>query len=136
MQLAADLVGLLGVLFFAVPAYYANGLAWLSARLANLKVVFADPGQEARRQKIIADLAAQQDAWTPWKAFFLIAGIVASAASFLVLIARTCSSRRRDEAGQPTICRRAIGRPAPRRPVKQVLRGRDGHAAACAPSPC
>ncbi len=65
MQLAADLVGLLGVLFFAVPAIMPIGLAWLSARLANLKVVFADPGQEARRQKIIADLAAQQDAWTP-----------------------------------------------------------------------
>ncbi len=86
MQLASDLVGLLSVLLFAVPAYYANGIAKAVANLRNPKVVFGHHDAEQWRREVVEEFSKLQDQWTWWKSACLLGGVGAAAISYALLI--------------------------------------------------
>jgi hypothetical protein len=86
VQLAADLIGLLSVTLFAVPAMYANSYARTVARQQAAKVKFGDSRAEEWRLGAVDAFGKLRDLWTPWKSWCLLGGVGTAAISYALLI--------------------------------------------------
>jgi hypothetical protein len=86
MQLAADVIGLISILLFAVPALYASRIARTVLTAKKPQVVFGDPEAEKWRNDIVKTFFELKDQWTPWKGWCLIGGIATGAISYVILL--------------------------------------------------
>ncbi len=83
MQDLQNVLGLVGVMLLAVPAWHVNRYALLLARLSP-KVEIRSPAFEQRRAELQRKLQAQRDSWVPWKSWCLVGGTVAAGLSYAI----------------------------------------------------
>jgi len=84
VEIASNIVGLVGLALLSVPVLYANKYANLIYRVHRSAPNYADASIAADRQLAAEQLAALRDQWTPCKSRCLIGGTGLTALSYLL----------------------------------------------------
>lgn len=83
MDIAAQLLGLVGVALLAVPAVYVAQYAALAAKLNKAKKNRGS-GWDETVKTALSNLQAKRDGWNKWMTAALLGGIGAAGLSYIV----------------------------------------------------
>ena len=83
LKFVGDILALLSVVAFAVPAWFANRSGHRLAQIDLKGLRLGEPEFQTQYDELVRELQEQRDGWKPWKAwcFYIgtVAGLVAAA---------------------------------------------------------